>query len=396
MVDTGGMLYGCQPDTAMKPGSSVKSEARASARAPRHEIRGATSVDEEALLALAVHLNTVNLPNDRQSVRELLAHAEQSFAGSIASAKRKYVFLLWDLAQGVAIGSSSVIAQLGRRDAPYIYFDVLDEERYSKSLDKHFHHTLLRLGFSYKGPTELGGLVVAPSQRGSPDRLGRFVSYARFAFIAGRREAFRDQLLAELLPPLEPDGTSHLWEALGRRFTGMSYAEADRLSSRDKEFIRDLFPLGEIHTSLFDDRARDVIGKVGAQTTGVERMLRAVGFRYARRVDPFDGGPHFVAATDEVPLIRESRKVRVRGQLDAAAQAETRPGVILQYLPAPPYARSVQSEFAWVDSDGVDLPDAVLTHLGLDAGAEVIVAPLPPPSVQGEGRARAEPLVSEA
>jgi arginine N-succinyltransferase len=282
---------------------------------PRYEIRGASSADEEQLLALAAHLNTVNLPNDRRAVRELLAHAEQSFSGGITSAKRKYVFLLWDLAKNQAIGSSSIIAQLGRRDAPYIYFDVIDEERYSKSLDKHFHHTLLRLGFSYKGPTELGGLVVAPSQRGAPERLGRFVSYARFLFIAGRRESFRDQLLAELLPPLEPDGTSHLWEALGRRFTGMSYAEADLLSSRDKEFIRDLFPLGEIHTSLFDDKARDVIGRVGQQTLGVERMLRAAGFRYARRVDPFDGGPHFVAPTDEVVVIRQTRAVTLAGPL---------------------------------------------------------------------------------
>jgi arginine N-succinyltransferase len=99
---------------------------------PRYEIRGATRADEDALLALAAHLNTVNLPNDRPSVRDLLAHAEHSFDGSIASAKRKYVFLLWDIAQGTAIGSSSIIAQLGRRDAPYIYFDVIDEERYSK------------------------------------------------------------------------------------------------------------------------------------------------------------------------------------------------------------------------------------------------------------------------
>ena len=142
---------------------------------PRYEIRGATSADEDALLALAAHLNTVNLPNDRGSVRELLQHAEHSFDGSLALAKRKYVFLLWDLEQGIAIGTSSIIAQLGRRDAPYIYFDVIDEERYSRSLDKHFHHTLLRLGFSYEGPTELGGLVVAPSERGSPERLGRFV-----------------------------------------------------------------------------------------------------------------------------------------------------------------------------------------------------------------------------
>lgn len=350
---------------------------------PRYEIRGATRADEEALLALAAHLNTVNLPNDRSSVRELLSHAEHSFDGSIAVAKRKYVFLLWDIAKGVAIGSSSIIAQLGRRDAPYIYFDVIDEERYSKSIDKHFHHTLLRLGFSYKGPTELGGLVVAPSERGSPERLGRFVSYARFGFIAGRREAFRDQLLAELLPPLEPDGTSHLWEALGRRFTGMTYAEADLLSSRDKEFIRDLFPLGEIHTSLFDDRARDVIGKVGAQTLGVERMLVAAGFRYARRVDPFDGGPHFVARTDDVTLVQNARRVRFRGVLPATDDSAAGAGphapraVLLQYLPRPPYVISVQSEYRWAEPDGVLLPGAVVEHLGLGADAELMVTPLP-------------------
>jgi len=345
---------------------------------PRYEIRGATSADEEALLALAAHLNTVNLPNDRMSVRELLAHAEHSFDGSVPSAKRKYVFLLWDVAARRALGSSSIIAQLGRRDAPYIYFDVIDEERYSKSLDKHFHHTVLRLGFSYKGPTELGGLVVLPSERGSPERLGRFVSYARFAFIAGRREAFRDQLLAELLPPLEPDGTSHLWEALGRRFTGMTYAEADLLSSRDKEFIRDLFPLGEIHTSLFDDRARDVIGRVGAQTLAVERMLAAAGFRYARRVDPFDGGPHFVARTDEVALVRNARRVRFAGALDQRAAGSGEPrGVVLQYLPRAPYVVSVQCEFRWAEPDGVLLPAGVAEHLQLAGDAELMVTPLP-------------------
>ena len=349
---------------------------------PRYEIRGATRTDEDALLSLAAHLNTVNLPNDRTSVRDLLQHAEHSFDGSVATAKRKYVFLLWDLQHGTAVGSSSIIAQLGRRDAPYIYFDVIDEERYSKSLDKHFHHTVLRLGFSYKGPTELGGLVVAPSERGSPERLGRFVSYARFAYIAGRREAFRDQLLAELLPPLEKDGTSHLWEALGRRFTTMTYAEADLLSSRDKEFIRDLFPLGEIHTSLFDDRARDVIGRVGAQTLGVERMLVAAGFRYARRVDPFDGGPHFVARTEDVTLIKNARRVHFRGVLpdaDAEPRAADHPAraVVLQYLPRPPYVVSVQSEYRWAESGGVLLPGGIVEHLGLAPEAELMVTPLP-------------------
>jgi arginine N-succinyltransferase len=278
----------------------------------KHEIRGALMSDEEALLALARHLNSVNLPHDRDHVRRLLEYSEKSFRGEIGERKRKFVFLICDRETGEALGTSSIISQLGRRDAPYIYLDVIDEEKYSSALDRHFNHTVLRIGFSYDGPTELGGLVVAPEHRNAPERFGRLISYIRFVYIAEHRALFREQLLAELLPPLEPDGTSHLWEAFGRRFTGMSYAEADRLSSENKSFIRDLFPSGSVYASLLSDDARSVIGKVGAQTKGVEKMLRRVGFRYARRIDPFDGGPHFVAPVDEVSLIQETQRTALK------------------------------------------------------------------------------------
>jgi arginine N-succinyltransferase len=209
-----------------------------------------------------------------------------------------------------------IIAQLGRRDAPYIYVDVIPEERYSQTLDKHFNHTMLKIGYSYNGPTEIGGLIVRPEYREHPDRLGVLISYVRFLFIKMHRDAFRDELLAELLPPLEPDGTSHLWDAVGRHFTDMTYADADRLSKKNKEFIKGLFPEGAIHATLLPKQAQDVIGKVGAQTKGVERMLRRIGFRYAERVDPFDGGPHFTAPTDEVTLVAQSHRVKV-SRIDA-------------------------------------------------------------------------------
>ena len=273
---------------------------------PKHEIRGALTSDEAALLELARHLNSVNLPNEREHIRRLLEHSEKSFRGELPERRRKFVFLVCDRTTGEALGTSTIIAQLGRRDAPYIYLDVIDEEKYSSALDRHFHHTVLRIGFSYDGPTELGGLVVAPAHRRAPERLGQLISYVRFVYVTEHRALFREQLLAELLPPLEPDGTSHLWEALGRRFTGMSYAEADLLSSENKSFIRDLFPSGNVYASLLSPEARAVIGKVGAQTKGVEKMLRRVGFRYAKRIDPFDGGPHFIAPLDEISLIRDT------------------------------------------------------------------------------------------
>jgi arginine N-succinyltransferase len=338
----------------------------------RHEIRGALMTDEEALLALARHLNSVNLPNDRDHVRRLLEHSEKSFRGEVPERKRRFVFLLCDRETGEALGTSSIIAQLGRRDAPYIYLDVIDEEKYSSTLDRHFHHTVLHIGFSYDGPTELGGLVVAPQHRAAPERFGRLISYVRFVYIAEHRALFRDHLLAELLPPLEPDGTSHLWEAFGRRFTGMSYAEADRLSSENKSFIRDLFPSGNVYASLLSDDARSVIGKVGGQTKGVEKMLRRVGFRYARRIDPFDGGPHFVAPVEEVTLIQEMRRLPLRiGTPDANAPQ----ALVARSLPDAPFFRALAVR-AEPSANHVTLPAEAAELLGATDGVELGVLPL--------------------
>ena len=340
----------------------------------RSEIRGAVRSDEEELLGLARHLNTVNLPHDRAHVARLLDHSERSFTGELKDIKkRKYVFLLRDLERECAVGTSMIVAQLGRRDAPYIYFDVITEEKYHGALDRHFQHTVLHLGFSYQGPTEIGGLVVAPEHRAASDRHGLLISYVRFLFIAVHRELFQSEILAELLPPLEPDGTSHLWEALGRRFTGMSYGEADLLSSTDKSFIRDLFPSGGIYATLLSPEAQNVIGKVGAQTKGVEKMLRRIGFRYAERIDPFDGGPHFLAAADEISLVQKTRRVRIARAAGARPPARY---ILARDLAEAPYFRAVPCDVQALDETHVAVASEVQAHLGLAEGDEAYVLPL--------------------
>jgi arginine N-succinyltransferase len=302
-----------------------------------YEVRAATLEHHAELCALARHLDSVNLPDDPDALRAVLHESERSFLGEIADPKRReYVFVLWDRAARRAVGTSMVIAQLGRRDAPYIYFDVRREEKYSATLDRHFIHTILSSRYSYDGPTEVGGLVVHPSSRRRPERLGTLISYVRFLFIAMRRSDFRNELLAELLPPLEQDGTSHLWEAIGRRFTGLSYREADRLSKSNKEFIRGLFP-DRVHATLLSEQAQRVIGAVGPQTQGVEKLLRRIGFDYADRVDPFDGGPHFIARTDDVSLVRNARELGVR----TAATVAGSPFLVARETPTPPFFLAV-------------------------------------------------------
>jgi arginine N-succinyltransferase len=327
----------------------------------RYEIRAACRQDEEELYALARFLNTVNLPDDRDAIRHLLDISERSFTGEIeAPSAREYVFILHDVEQKRALGTSMIIGQLGRPGEPYIYFDVDREEKYSATLKRHFVHQVLSTRYSYDGPTEIGGLVVHPNFRSGPEKFGTLISFVRFLFIAMQRSDFRDEVLAELLPPLEPDGTSHLWEALGRHFTGLSYSEADRLSKRNKEFIRGLFPEGEIYATLLPPRAQSVIGVVGAQTRAVEKLLRRIGFRYAERIDPFDGGPHFIARTDDLSLIQGARRV----ELEAAGPTFlTEKVIVARRTTTAPYFVAVPTHVGYRDARTLLVSEPVLTRL---------------------------------
>lgn len=338
----------------------------------RYEIRAATTEDEDDLLELARYLNSVNLPHDRDTIRRILMHSEQSFRGEIEDVtRREYIFVLRDRTTQRAVGTSLIVSQLGRRDAPYIYFEVRNEERYSATLDRHFSHDVLSIGYSYDGPTEIGGLVIHPDARLSPDQLGMLISYVRFAFLATHRNVFQSRVLAELLPPLEPDGTSRLWEAVGRKFTGLDYGAADRLSKLNKEFIRGLFPSGDIYVSLLPDDARAVIGKVGVQTRGVEKLLRRIGFRYWNRVDPFDGGPHFIADMDDVSLIqRTTRSTAIVGHPNSATRS-----LVCVETPAHPFFQALAVPVQ-ATTDGSIIDAEAANCLSLRTGTPISVLPL--------------------
>jgi arginine N-succinyltransferase len=346
----------------------------------RFEIRTALPGDEQGLLRIARHLNSVNLPDDEPSIHDIVELSFKSFSGEIQNLrKRQYVFVLVDRkpddgSHERIVGTSMIIAQLGQRGAPYSYFDVLDEEKYSATIDKHFHHTVLRIGYSYNGPTEIGGLVLDPAYRKSTERLGTMISYIRFLYLAMHRELFQDEVLAELMPPLEPDGTSHLWEALGRRFTGMSYAEADLLSKKNKEFIKGLFPEGTIYATLLSDEAQKVIGKTGAQTRGVEKLLLRIGFRYAHRVDPFDGGPHYTARMDEITLVEET--LRRRADRPVTPQPTDMKALCAVEMSEPPFVRAVVAQVRDEGSRGVAVDNNAWEHLALHHSSPVLVLPL--------------------
>ncbi len=336
-------------------------------------IRQSYREDVEQVLAVAEYLDTVNLPADRSHIERILERSEKSFAEELPIVDREFLFVLEDLSKKRIIGTSMVYAQHGTRRAPHIFFRVEADERYSVTLDRHFAHPTLRIGYNYDGPTEIGGLILLPEYRRNTDSLGKALSYVRFLFIAMHRAWFRDKVLSELLPPLEPDGTSRLWEALGRKFTGLTYQEADLLSKDNKEFIHALFPDDPIHTELLPDDVRQVIGQVGPDTRAVESMLRRIGFAYAQQIDPFDGGPHFCAKTDDITLVHDAHEVTVRTVGDTDGE---RPWAVIA-IETPglrPMFRAVGTRVIPLAEGTIGITDDVRRRLSIEDGQRVWLA----------------------
>jgi arginine N-succinyltransferase len=333
-------------------------------------IRQSYREDVEEVLAVAEHLDTVNLPANRGHIEGILERSEKSFTEAVPVAEREFLFVLEDLAQRRIIGTSMIYAQHGTKRAPHIFYRVENDERYSVKLDKHFVHPTLRIGYNYSGPTEIGGLILLPEYRRNSEALGKTLSYVRFLFIRMHRPWFRDQVLSELLPPLEPDGTSRLWEALGRKFTGLTYQEADLLSRDNKEFIHALFPSDPIHTELLPDDVRAIIGQVGPDTKAVERMLRRIGFEYADQIDPFDGGPHFVARTDDIALVREAHEAAVTTVEQADGE---RPWAVLavEAQGARPAFRAIGARVIPMGQGEIGIPDHARRRLAVEDGQRV-------------------------
>jgi arginine N-succinyltransferase len=327
-------------------------------------LREAIPSDLEQLRALARRLNTLNLPNDSARLQKLVDVSRGSFGGVYREAKyRDYLFVMEDVEAERLIGSCLIIAQHGTYERPAVYFNVREEQKYSTTLDKHFIHQVLQLTFNYDGPTEIGGLILHPDYRGHQLKLGRLLSFVRLLFIGMHRDLFRDRIVAELLPPLNPDGTSDLWDCLGNNFTHLDYQTADLLSRDNVEFIRSLFPSTPIYTSLLPEHVRSLIGVVGKATRPARAMLEKIGFRWDRSIDPFDGGPTFAVEANRCAPITRTKRLPYAGALAEGVKADGKALVAVEAADAEARFRATLCDYREVD-DGVELRSKALERLG--------------------------------
>jgi arginine N-succinyltransferase len=335
-------------------------------------IRSVRESDLEELLRLSRLVYFINLPDDREVLKEKIFTSVNSFNGNLEDKfKREYIFVIEDTKEKKVIGTSMIIARHGSPDCPHMYLELNEIQKYSETIHAGFIHKVLRLKFDSDGPSEIGGLVMDPSYRGHAGKLGRQLSFARFLFIKMRRRWFKDRILSELMPPLDESGESVLWENLGRKFTNLSYQDADLLSRKNKEFITSLFPKGDIYTVLLPGEARDAIGRVGKATEPVKHMLEKIGFQWKGHIDPFDGGPHYWAETDKISIVHDTRKVSLNKEsLKRRGKQTALVGCITndEFL-------CVQSPYEFFRGT-VLLPKSTVEALGLKIPVQLFVMPL--------------------
>jgi len=337
-------------------------------------IRSVREDDLENLFSLSKLVYFINLPADRDVLKEKIKTSIDSFSGAIEDKfAREYILVMENTEDNSLVGTSMIIARHGSPTSPHMYFDLKEIKKYSETMHFGLIHKVLQLRFDTDGPTEIGGLVIHPSYRGYPGKLGRQLSYARFLFIKMKRRWFKNHILSELMPPLTESGESVLWEALGRKFTNLSYYEADLLSRNNKEFVTSMFPRGDIYTCLLSGEARDAIGKVGQGAQPVKHMLERIGFEWRHHIDPFDGGPHYWAETDKISIVKETRKVSVKRE---PLKRKSKEGALAGILVGSEF-RCLQTSFE-LAKGSVYLPKLASENLGITAGKEpVYLMPIP-------------------
>lgn len=275
-------------------------------------LRPAKLSDIEDLFVLSQHYVFISLPSDKELITKKVKSSVKAFnKPSKDISEDTYIFVLEDLSKSKVIGCSMIHAQHGTEDEPHFYLTVSQENKFSESINTGFIHGTLKLGYDTNGPTEIGGLILDPNYRKNNQKLGKQLSFVRFLYMALNKKGFKSTIHSELMPPFDQDGRSPLWEAIGRRFLNMEYHDADLLSRSNKEFILSLYPSDTIYETLLPLEARNAIGKVGADTQPVKRMLESIGFKYTKEVDPFDGGPHYRSELSEIKPVKELQSLEL-------------------------------------------------------------------------------------
>ena len=333
-------------------------------------VRPAGRGDVEGLfrLAQAAGSGMTNLQPDRILLAERLIATEAALLDADFRARGVPIFFVVERvgrggpAPGEPIvGSALIFPRIGV-EWPFYSYRMTRQAQAHKALNKTVAHNMLVLANDFDGQAEVGGLFVDAVARGAA--AGRLAARSRYLFMAQHRPWFGRQVISDMRGYQDESGSSPVWEALGREFYDMDFADADRMNAlAGNQFIADLAPKHPIYTRLLPTAAREALGRPHDDGRRAMALLIEEGFRFEGYVDIFDGGPTLFANIDDLKAVRENRRSRVgavRPDIGAADQ--------LVSAGAGAAFRAARGGLTAGADGGVDLEQTLAAALGVKAG----------------------------
>jgi arginine N-succinyltransferase len=258
-------------------------------------------------------------------------------------------------------------AQHGDYDEPHVFFRVIQEERYADlRVTRPDDRIPRRAHDPHDAATSARPTTARPSSAASSSTPN--CAATRTSSAASSRSpasssspAFRALVVprppargAACHPSTQGPSGDHPLARCGTpsatSFTGLSYDEADRLSRTSiKSSSGACSRRCRCTPACSPSPCSEIIGQVGPNTVGAQRLLESIGFQYSGRVDPFDGGPHYRGRHRS--RSRSSATARSYQPVAGVPDATAQPGIVALVSERSPHFRAVWTPMQAIQPD---------------------------------------------
>lgn len=279
----------------------------------------------EAMAAISMP-GVHTLPRTREGIVAAVERSIASFAAQVdIPSEESYLFVLEDLQDDLnareVVGTAIIHASAGSNGT---YFAFRNDVIQQVSRDLNISHSVhaLTLCSELTAYSHLSGFFVR--HRDSAGVEAALLSRARLLYAMLAPHRFGDRFFVPLAGRLGSDGQSPFWNALGRKFFGMDFLEAERLieGARNRTLIVELMPHYPVYVPLLPGDAQAALGQIHPGGQMAFDLLAQEGFEADEYIDIFDGGPILQAHKNALRSFCASHRLRVGAGPDVASDVE--------------------------------------------------------------------------
>ncbi|KPH01709.1 arginine N-succinyltransferase [Pseudomonas sp. RIT-PI-q] len=264
-----------------------------------------TDLPQLQRLARESLVGVTSLPDDTERLRERILDSCASFDKDVQGhGPENYFFVLENLSTRHLVGCSEILATAGFSEP---FYSLRNRHFTSASRELNIEHGVpaLSLCHDLSAHTLLRGFHIDAALVRTA--FSELLSRARLLFIAAHSQRFAEAVITEIVG-FSDDGRSPFWDAVGKHFFDLPYAEAERLCGLEsRTFLAELMPQYPIYVPMLPQAAQDCIGRIHPDGQEAFDILEREGFETNSYVDLFDGGPTLYARTSNIRSIARSQ-----------------------------------------------------------------------------------------